>query len=586
MYQPVNSPQQLTSQTRPSSQHDTTPSDWPWRNFGPSNIIGQILNRRYLVLSLLRHSAQATFYQAIDTQSAQSARPIVLKEVCLSPARGPDIYAQLKHQEMMHFCVTDLAVAAPCDVVFTQGDAAYLPMECPSGTDFATHVKSSMNGLKWHVTSQNQQRQLLRLLRKICTTLGKLHAAGISHGNLIPSQILLTDTDTVLFGDLGLSRFVEDTRYQLQVDDVAAFAGLCLFVLTGIEQPPIKWSGMQPDWAQIRTFTTAIDETLWHLIQEGLGSGCESAPQLADFSKALKCALTISKPPSCCPRFDCYEGALHRGVKGLLRPAMQDGRGIWRSQHGTRRGLHDGVAGVLYFLADYARHFALPFGLQDQIQLNADWLMSDMAGPDKGLPGLHFGETGVLLALAKADEVGLINLPYAQIPARLERIKQTRSEWPDLTYGLAGIAIGLDQIAHPDVFDIVKDTLGALAARRGDMGLFAFPGAVDPLPGETLLGFAQGHAGIAFTLARLSTRFDAGLLGPAKATADALLEQAIPTSDGELGWCNADAQNGHTTWWQNGAPGMSYLFGALYRATGETRYRDATINCLTGQHPR
>lgn len=550
-----------------------------------SDIIGQILNHRYLVLSLLRQSAEATFYQAIDTHAAQSVRPIVLREVALGPRRSPDIYAQLKHQEMMHYCVTDLAVAPPCDLVFTSGHTAYLPMECPNGTDFATRVKSTLNGLKWLAASQNQQRQLLHMLGKICSALGKLHAAGISHGNLKPSQILLTDTDTVLFTDLGLSRLAEDTRRQPPLDDVAAFAGLCLFALTGFWHSSSRRVDMQPDWAQVRTFTNTINESLWDLIQARLDPSCQRAPNLADFSVALKCALTIPKPRPSGPRFDRYEGALHRGVKSLLRPEMQDDRGIWTSHQGTHRSLHDGVAGVLYFLADYARHFTLPAELQDQIQLNADWLMSDTAAPDKNMPGLHFGETGALLALTKADDARLIDLPYAQIPTRLDRIKQTRSDWPDLTYGLAGIAMGLDQIAHPDAFGVVRDTLEMLAARQGGMGLFAFPGKIDPLPGETLMGFAQGNAGIAFALARLAGRFDAGLLEPAKATADALLDLTIPTSDGGLSWCYPDTKGGYATWWQNGAPGMSYLFGTLYRATGAGRYRHAAINCLTGQHP-
>ncbi len=113
-----------------------------------------------------------------------------------------------------------------------------------------------------------------------------------------------------------------------------------------------------------------------------------------------------------------YEGTLRGAQLGLLESALRDdASGLWLSSAGAENlggsgafqvyNAHKGVAGVVYLLARMARCGFGTDAARDRVRHAVRWLIADDAQTE-ALPGLHFGEAGVAVAIAEAMAAGLV----------------------------------------------------------------------------------------------------------------------------------------------------------------------------------
>ena len=84
-------------------------------------------------------------------------------------------------------------------------------------------------------------------------------------------------------------------------------------------------------------------------------------------------------------------------------------RPLATTEYRLYRSANRGVAGVVYLLARLARHGYLAESARARVGQAVDWLLTHAPTSDDQLPGLHFGEAGVAVALAEAVRSGLID---------------------------------------------------------------------------------------------------------------------------------------------------------------------------------
>ncbi|NSX54350.1 lanthionine synthetase LanC family protein [Parasulfitobacter algicola] len=557
---------------------------------------GTILNDRYMVLGTIRESTKGSIYQTIDMTEKTAYRPVILKEGksgIMRDIHGRDIQSRLKHQFAMHKRVAEHGVAPKCDPYFEVGTSGFLPMECMLGDDFEKFVHHKLNQRRWDVVPLESRRSLLRMLQKIASAVSQLHDLGIIHRDLTPSNILLNSAGKVFLSDLeiacavgcqtplfengtpGFMPLSQIVGAQPSVlDDVYAYAALCLFTITGLD-PRRLTAGMINDLSHIRDLAKTVSDGFWHMIELGLSQSSSDRPSLEEFMDALDAEISFPHHVTAAPRasMEDAQNVLHQGVASLVSQSFKTSDGLWISKRlkpgdhsDVQRSLHSGVAGVLYFLADYAKSCPIEATLKQQCQTNANWLIQGYAVQTR--TGLHFGETGVLLALNKAHQAGIITIDDNVMNYMFDHIVEQKTVRLDVTHGIAGIALAFAGIGTPKALRQAQVYLDQLCKLQNPDGSFAILDRMD--------GFAHGNAGIGYALAKLGAFFcNADYTRCAEAVADYLmsdLHQSALSDQGVSTWCN-------------GVMGTSYLFSELYQATGKYKYLNMTLKCFADATP-
>jgi hypothetical protein len=241
-----------------------------------------------------------------------------------------------------------------------------------------------------------------------------------------------------------------------------------------------------------------------------------------------------------------------------------------------------GVSGVLYPIARFARFGVESSSLTDQEIRNAvDWLVRHESTDDDQMPGLHWGEAGVCLAIVELVESGLLEAP----PWLYEYIDDTFTaapiEWPDITHGAAGRAQAVFAIADllddPGLLDYAQPFLDDLIEEQREDGFWEldYKGR-DIEPPYT--GFAHGAAGMMANLAEGYERLgDPKYLSAAEVTASGLLDLARDDIDQYLHFPRDTSGASPWYYWCHGGPGIALAFTTLWEVTSEGEYLDTAI---------
>ncbi len=209
--------------------------------------------------------------------------------------------------------------------------------------------------------------------------------------------------------------------------------------------------------------------------------------------------------------------------------------------------------------------------------------------PHDKLPGLHFGEAGVAVAVVDAIAAGDVRRS-ADVDRFLERSLSGTLDWPDITHGAAGQGIAAlysaDRLKDPSLAEHAHRCAAFLVAAQRRDGSWKLPPGIDGLSGQTLTGFAHGAAGMTFFLAEYACRFrDAGARRATRLGAAWLVNRAIPAGGGaRLEWAYGTHTRRRWHWWCHGGPGIALTFLKLYEETQSARYADLARRALRA-HP-
>ena len=586
-----------------------------------------VVHERYFIIDVLRDSSKGALLQAIDLRAKDSVRAMILKQGrahVLSDRNGHDIRDRLRHQELMHARAVERGIAPACDTYFEVGQDGYLPIVFQRHDNLEAWIQRLLAGQTIDHCPRTHRTAILSMLDAVGALLERLHSLGIVHRDLSPSNVLIGQDERPLISDLeiawvlgskdpvygkGTPGFMAPEQMALAApepaNDAHAYAALVLYAVTGVDPRRLPMPSRSDGWRTLATLGASLSPDFWSAAKSGVEPDPARRPGLAALRAALQCELRAAERPRRAPlRHIDVTGLLDGGTRSLASPALiEPESGIWLSaplktsghsgsRPEIRRSLNRGVAGPLYYCARYARFFPMPEDVHTICKTNADWLISNRAAVDYGMPGLHFGEMGVLLALYEARTSGLVSFAHRDVEHLWTTVLDRTSEWPDFTHGSAGISVGLGRLAElladDDTaklpFDLAAERhrrLAHLIASQKADGSWTLPAGVDGLSGETVTGFAHGVAGIAYALAVAQTPDDGpACLNAAIRAADWLLDVALPGPERSLSWHYSDRHAERWNWWCHGGPGISQLFVVLGKITGRSSYHAAALGCV------
>lgn len=573
----------------------------------------------YLVLDAIQTHSKGAVLLALDLRDRDHAEKVVLKEGrawCMSDAEGRDMRDRLRHQAEVYDDVGAQVQTPEIAPVFEHQGNCYLPIEHVEGRDL-----DEWDMLPYRERTEADRRRLLEDLSAAAKAIRNLHRAGYLHRDLSPTNLRVTE-DGVYLLDLELahrrgserSPFMEGTpgfvspqqrkgRVPKRADDVYSFGAVCGSLLTGVKGSNLP-AGADELSERLERLSGAPRITC-ETVAACLSEERASRPTMQEVDEALDPALASETIPSSFER-DRILDCVRSGVDWLLAGARVDpNTGMWRSpvlegahqsqdvvveEETVYRSANRGVAGVVYLLSRLqGAGLVVDPRIPDRVESAVDWLLAHHDTPDDQMPGLHFGEAGVAVAICESIAAGILDRG-AWLDRYLEEVFTVEPDWPDLTHGAAGQGLAVyicgDLLESTDVVHRAAPFADYLIERQEEFGAWRLPEGVRAMEGECFTGFAHGAAGILYFLAKHARQHDSDLAEEAAlAAVDWLMDTGRVSSSGvSLWWPMSLSTEPPWHWWCHGAPGIALGFLAAYEMTGERRYAGAARACLR-THP-
>jgi serine/threonine protein kinase len=604
------------------------------QQLAPTELVrGKLFGPGYLLLEVIKPNTTGSVFFALDMRDPAHIAAKVLKEGrahCLSDRFGRDTRARLKHQLAVHRALAGRVSVPAADAYFEVGDNGYLALEYIDGTDIGATQSRPFGTLV-----RAEQRQLLARLTDLATSLDALHTAGYVHRDLAPTNIRVRSDGSIVLLDLELAYALEsdappfaqgtagfmspEQKAGLPPDyaqDIYGLGALMVLLFTGIDPRRVlsaREQGRQEQLCVIGGLPAALAQLVARCLAT-VPARRPSAREVGEILHAERATVADATPHvhvglAGRSRIDATQtrvnACLPQIVRGLLQDVLLDSEtGLWLSpQSGVHqpteldsnyalyRSANRGVAGVVYALARLARFGVTDGEVQDRVQHAVDWLLTHAATPDDQLPGLHFGEAGVALAIVESVHSGLVE-PGRWLDEYLAEALEGPLDWPDITHGAAGQ--GVAAIACGDLLQ--DDRLAALSRRCAQYllatqdadGGWTLPEGVAAMTGNRYFGFAHGVAGQVYFLAEWAARSnDEDSAAAARRGADWLIAhaEAATRPQGALVWPTRFGDHDIWRWWCHGAPGIALTFLKLFETTGVARYADIAAAALHAHPP-
>ncbi len=518
---------------------------------------GRLLGPGFLLLDVLKAHPKGCVYRGLDLRDRESIAISLVKEGrqwCLSDSYGRDIRSRLRHQARVHTQLRGRVPIPDAGEYFEVDGHGYLPLAYLRGRTLLQVVSDELRMRPWRALRPERQWAMLERLAGVIDAVDRMHRAGYVHRDLSGQNVFVADDGRIWLLDLELSYALGDSsppfglgtpgfmspqqqarRRPSCADDVHALGALTLLVLTGLDPRRLMFAAPPDRIEQWKALASGAEPRLVEMAAKCLDARPTHRPPLDEMRGIVAKSLASltgatggrrarRAPLRSSPSVD-HARELRRGLHGLMRHSLSDrSSGLWLSQafEDHDRGIHDGkgryelrrsanrgVAGVLYLLGRLARFGYCTDATQDRARRAAAWLERNPAAPDRGMPGLHFGDAGVAVALTEAIMGGLVARTRAR-EAFIRRALTGVLDWPDLTHGAAGQ--GLAALYCGD--RLGDSTIGALSSRcaaylvgtQRPGGFWVWPRGASPASRGILTGFAHGVAGITYFVAEYARR--------------------------------------------------------------------------------
>ncbi len=597
----------------------------PYRRSGSGPKASGLFGPGYLILDVLHPNARGSVFLALDARAGNERASLrVLKEGrqhCCSDGLGRDMRSRLRHQAAISQLLFGKISVPAADPYFEVAGNGYLPLEYVHGADLAHDVRGPLGTLE-----RGDRRRILDRLIQLSQIIAALHAEGYVHRDVKPSNFRVTPNGHLCMIDLELayqlgsseapfgkgtpgfmSQQQEAEEQPSIADDVFGIGSVALYLLTGIHPLRLAFSDRPVTGSQLAELAQGSWD-LMEVVARCLSVLPDSRPSLSEITLALTLAAdALDQRSTAAPRRphrsqlrSSAQSLLPLAAEGLLHDVCLDGQlRMWLSQspeqNGSKaliapdyrfyRSANRGVAGVIYGLARLARNGYLANGVSQRSCDAIDWLLAHHDTPDDQLPGLHFGEAGVAVAIAEAIRSGVIERG-AWLDEYLSQALCGPLDWPDLTHGAAGQGIAAmccaDALDDPSLISAARRCAELLVSSQDNDGGWTMPPGAEGLSGARLTGFAHGVAGIVYFLAEYSARCaDLAAKNAALHGADWLMERARTSRDGRtVQWPTREGGEDIWRWWCHGAPGIALAWLKLFERFGDPDHEAVASRAL------
>jgi serine/threonine protein kinase len=589
----------------------------PYRVKSTSN--GHTLLGGFRPYQLIASNSKGAVMLALDLRRQESVSLCVLKQGrahCLEDLSNRDIRQRLRHQAELGLELSQVIRTPRPGQYFEVGDSGYLPLERIVGQTLLNFVAAGPSAGMWEDLTVARRKVLINILRDVACQLSEMHARGIVHRDLSPTNVIIDEGDDAWILDLELGHRIKDRSPAFgkgtpgymspesderarpaPEQDVYSFGCLMLFVLTGTD-PRVS---LRAGSSAVRNRTGSLRRAqpqLVQLLRDCLFEDPARRPTMRRVSSQLDDPrLSILHGSGRVPSPSRLEALIAAGVHSLVRDAPRTSEDdVWVSPLGTPdatsgsygdygvcRDAHHGVSGVVYLLSRLLRAgLTQKADVEPAIRTGLKWLADSDTNP---LPGLYFGEAGVALACHEAVLAG-VGSSTSSLSRSLDVVRTAPIDWWDVTHGAAGQGLAILQLSEEEVIEhrlFIEKLRSKLLESQLPDGSWVVPPGVEGLSGDTLTGFAHGCAGIIFFLTN-AFRFlgDEQALAAAINGANWLLSCADRSSRGILRWPYSLRNREQWSWWCHGSPGISLAFLQLAVVTADVRFADAATLALGG----
>lgn len=554
--------------------------DDPFSPPAQAHIGSILLNERFEVTGVIRHSNGGGTYRATDTHTG---RDVFVKEARAHNGfigNGTDSRDRLRHEHAMLEHVhaqTPGLCPEPIDY-FTEWEHDFLVTEFVEGTGFLQWVAANTVMGRLDVAPARHAAYLddaQRILTALRADIDRLHGIGLRFGDLSHGNVMVLDDLSVRLIDFETANPLTEKPSPLGTpgykppralaeagveDDEYGFSGLALCALFPLSQPLERDPrGRAELYRRDLEQGVPIPDELWRTATRYHGTAAaETGPPAHELPTA---AELDTHPEESLARL---RAGITAGLLAMARPDGQDWvfppspRGYTVNTH----CLEHGTAGVLLALRQSGT--AIPDDLVARFRRDA------LANAGALAPGLQNGTAGIAWVLA---ELGLLDEAEELLAASLRHPLSLASA--HLGHGAAGIGL-----AHLEL----HATLGgydrlAVAAKLGDT--FIGENRDHVLSDAGTPGLASGLSGTALFLQTLGEytgeqRYFQGAVGLMHAELDRAVDGG---EDGLL--FRDDTQTRILPYLSIGSAGVATALTRLVAATGDERCAQALPRVLT-----
>jgi serine/threonine protein kinase len=579
----------------------------------------------YLRTKHLSSHAKGSVFLGMDVRSQDSIGAVILKEgrrYCMSDNHGRHMWDRLQHQYDIAQTIADDTNIAQVRDLFKHDNSLFLVTDYIDGVDFSERPAKAF-GLKEYT----EQKSLITEFINLTTSLKSLHKHGIINRYLSPRNVRIAADGSVYLLDLEMSHRINDDEHppfmqgtsgfispqQMKgcksdfSDDIYSLGCLLVNALTGFDPRRLSLNDDESLADRLENLTQA-PRSLIDLCVDSLKTEAKYRPSLEESSERLtkvrdELVDYKNNEPSSKVKVDETKIILEKSLDWLIDGGIRDpstnlplSPEIESTDHDSSlsmpqayklyRSTNRGVSGVVYTIARLHK-----LGIKKEktnlfIENAVDWLLGHHPTPDDQMPGLHFGEAGVAMAIAESVRAGLIDAGQWLQPYLKEALCGP-IDWPDLTHGAAGqgiAALHCSSILNmPELADHAHKCADYLLDNQLEDGSWSWPNGVGGMEDTIYSGFAHGVSGIVYFLSgyHLYSGSDKALIA-AQNGANWIIKQAQPTKDRKSFWwpmkANDDQQAWH--WWCHGGTGISLALLAIYEINGDQKYADMVRKSL------
>lgn len=300
---------------------------------------GTVLASRYLLEEMIGRGGTSNVYRARDLRPAVSLDAAVhfvaLKLPRSTPGAEPLALARLQREFHTMRGLSHAGIARAFELACDGDDLCFMSMQLIEGRTLEA----------WMTAGGTTHEDALRIIDTCCEALEYAHSRGIVHGDLKPTNVLVSDDGSARLIDFGSSCIptaatplyaspqILAGQHAEQLDDVFSLACLSYSILSGGRHP----FGGHPSFEDFRaksapTYVPAIPVELFEVIRRGLSAERERRPaSVSEFRRDLTAAEQRRRVAACLSP-PVTSGPIRESASRPLIVATAASRGLKRAR--------------------------------------------------------------------------------------------------------------------------------------------------------------------------------------------------------------------------------------------------------------